>query len=39
MAALNCTKLGARGGIATAEQARLLIESGERRVWSEAARI
>ena len=30
MAALNCTKLGARGGIATANQARELIERGER---------
>lgn len=31
MAALNCTRLGARGGIATADQARDLIERGERR--------
>jgi sulfofructose kinase len=31
MAALNCTRLGARGGIATAEEARNLIERGERR--------
>jgi len=31
MAALNCTRLGARGGIATAEEARHLIEHGERR--------
>ena len=31
MAALNCTKLGARGGIATADQARHLIARGERR--------
>jgi sulfofructose kinase len=31
MAALNCTKLGARGGIATAAEARALIERGERR--------
>ena len=31
MAALNCTKLGARGGIATAAEARDLIERGERR--------
>jgi sulfofructose kinase len=30
MAALNCTQLGARGGIATADQARDLIERGER---------
>jgi sulfofructose kinase len=31
MAALNCTKLGARGGIATLGEARELIERGERR--------
>ncbi len=31
MAALNCTKLGARGGISTVEEARALIERGERR--------
>jgi sulfofructose kinase len=31
MAALNCTKLGARGGIATAAEAKALIERGERR--------
>ncbi len=31
MAALNCTKLGARGGIGTAAEARALIERGERR--------
>jgi sulfofructose kinase len=31
MAALNCTKLGARGGIATAADAYALIERGERR--------
>ena len=31
MAALNCTQLGARGGIASAVQARDLIERGERR--------
>jgi sulfofructose kinase len=31
MAALNCTQLGARGGIATAAEARALIERGERR--------
>ena len=31
MAALNCTRLGARGGIATADLARDLIERGERR--------
>lgn len=32
MAALNCTRLGARGGIATAAEARALIAHGERRV-------
>jgi sulfofructose kinase len=31
MAALNCTKLGARGGIATRQEALALIERGERR--------
>jgi sulfofructose kinase len=31
MAALNCTALGARGGIGKAEQARALIDRGERR--------
>jgi sulfofructose kinase len=31
MAALNCTKLGARGGIAAAAEARALIHRGERR--------
>jgi sulfofructose kinase len=31
MAALNCMRLGARGGIATADEARDLIERGERR--------
>jgi sugar/nucleoside kinase (ribokinase family) len=31
MAALNCTQLGARGGIASAAEARALIERGERR--------
>jgi pfkB family carbohydrate kinase len=31
MAALNCTKLGARGGIASEDDARGLIERGERR--------
>jgi len=35
MAALNCTKLGARGGIASAEEARNLIERGERRSHSD----
>jgi sulfofructose kinase len=38
MAALNCTKLGARGGIATTDQARDLIERGERRSHSDFAR-
>jgi sugar/nucleoside kinase (ribokinase family) len=32
MAALNCTAMGARGGIATAEAAQTLIEHGERRL-------
>ena len=31
MAALNCTRLGARGGIATAAEAHALVERGERR--------
>lgn len=31
MAALNCTAIGARGGIATLDQARSLLERGERR--------
>ncbi len=31
MAAMNCTALGARGGISTIDQARALIERGERR--------
>ncbi len=31
MAALNCTALGARGGIATLQAARALIERAERR--------
>ena len=38
MAALNCTKLGARGGIATADQARELIERGERRSHADFTR-
>jgi sulfofructose kinase len=33
MAALNCTKLGARGGIATADEARDLMQRGERRLY------
>ena len=36
MAALNCTKLGARGGIGNAEDARALMSNAQRRVWSEA---
>lgn len=39
MAALNCTKLGARGGIAAANEARGLMRTAERRVWSEADRL
>lgn len=39
MAALNCTKLGARGGIATADEARALMTTAPRRVWSEAHRV
>lgn len=35
MAALNCTALGARGRIATLEEARSLIARGERRVKAE----
>lgn len=35
MAALNCTELGARGGIKPAEEARALIGRGERRVAKE----
>ena len=31
MGALNCTHLGARGGIATASEARALMERAERR--------
>lgn len=39
MAALNCTKLGARGGIATADDAHALMATAQRRVWSEAGRL
>lgn len=39
MAALNCTKLGARGGIATAAEARALIERGERRANKDFAAV
>jgi sulfofructose kinase len=38
MAALNCTRLGARGGIATAAEARALIARGERRANDEFVR-
>lgn len=38
MAALNCTASGARGGIATLDQARTLMERGERRPHTEIAR-
>ncbi|MEO8099541.1 MAG: carbohydrate kinase family protein [Acidobacteriota bacterium] len=38
MAALNCTKLGARGGIATAAEANALRARAQRRVWVEAGR-
>ena len=31
MAALNCTAIGARGGISTLDQARSLLERAERR--------
>jgi sulfofructose kinase len=37
MAALNCTQLGARGGIATVAEARRLMEGGERRSHREFA--
>jgi sugar/nucleoside kinase (ribokinase family) len=39
MAALNCTRLGARGGIATVAEARALIERGERRANKDFAAI
>jgi sulfofructose kinase len=39
MAALNCTQLGARAGIATHQQARQLIATGARRIWPEASRL
>ncbi len=38
MAALNCTALGARGGIRTVEDARGLMQRAERRVDAEVAR-
>jgi len=37
MAALNCTRLGARGGIATAAEARALMERGQRRSHADFA--
>ncbi len=37
MGALNCTKLGARGGIATVPEARALIERAERRAHKDFA--
>ncbi len=37
MAALNCTRVGARGGIATLAEARNLIQRGERRSHGEFA--
>jgi len=37
MAALNCTAMGARGGIATLQEAKNLLTRGERRVQSEIA--
>jgi sulfofructose kinase len=39
MAALNCTKLGARGGIANETAARTFMATAERRVWPEAGRV
>ena len=38
MAALNCTAVGARGGIATLDEARALLARGERRSQPEIAR-
>ena len=38
MAALNCTKLGARGGIASEDEARDLMKQGERRSHPDFAR-
>jgi sulfofructose kinase len=38
MAALNCTAVGARGGIATLEEARNLLHRGERRSQPEIAK-
>jgi sulfofructose kinase len=39
MAALNCTQLGARGGIATASEARALMERADRRSSTDFATI
>jgi sugar/nucleoside kinase (ribokinase family) len=39
MAALNCTALGARGGLATLDQIRALIAAAPRRRWPEAGRL
>ncbi len=39
MAALNCTKLGARGGIASERETRALMATAERQVWAEASRL
>jgi len=38
MAALNCTAMGARGGIATLEETKYLQSRGERRAQPEIAR-
>jgi len=38
-AALNCTQLGARGGLATEREVRVLMSQAERRVWNEARRV
>jgi sulfofructose kinase len=38
MAALNCTAVGARGGIATLDEARHLLARGERRTQTDIAR-
>lgn len=39
MAALNCTRLGARGGVATEREVRTLMTKGQRRPWSHARAI
>ncbi len=38
-AALNCTQLGARGGIATENEVRALMAQAGRRIWNEAPRV